>query len=167
MTYLPKTRVWVGCSVSRALKMWSWSFLFRNFRKKTPFASSTKNLTLKKSKAKCKTFVNWKMSFLRMRYKKSFSYQWLCTLVLKQRLNRVSPDKIPETIAGRISAPVPFSLLKWRIVLLEWFWRSQVIQCQHSLTLITSPNWPTERFHMTSRDSSPLYMVAFDWEIRI
>ena len=66
---LAKTRVWVGCSVSRALKTWSWSFLWRDFRKYA--ICEFQKTTHFQSEAKCKTFVNWKMSFLCMTYTKS------------------------------------------------------------------------------------------------
>ena len=50
---LVKTRVWEGCSVSRAHKTWSWSLLFKDFR---IFAySSTREQSNKRSGARLKT----------------------------------------------------------------------------------------------------------------
>ena len=129
-----------------------------------PFASSKKQLTFK-ARLSAKHLLIEKWVFFAWRKKSHFHINSFAPSFWNRGLTAY-PNKIPETIAGRISAPVPFSFLKWRIALLEWFWRSQVIQRQHSVTLRTSPDWPTERFHMTSCDSSPLYMVAFDWEIR-
>ena len=57
---LAKIRVCVGCSISRARKTWSWSFLLRDFRKKKrAIWEFQKKKSHFQSEAKCKTFVNW------------------------------------------------------------------------------------------------------------